>query len=138
MDGDAIGGSVNLKTISRFDKGGKFASIKTQFLYNDLVDAYSPMVSVAYGDVFGERGNMGLMVAASFQEREFGSDNMEVDGPWEEETAEDGSSGFFAPEIEFREYEVTRERKAISLNFENQVNENATFFLRGAYNYFSD
>lgn len=138
MDADAIGGSINLKTISPSDKGGKFASVKTQFLYNDLVEAFSPMVSVAYGDVFGERGNMGLMVAASYQEREFGSDNIEVDGPWGVEEAEDGSSAFFAPEIEFREYEVTRERKSISLNFENKYNENSLFFLRGSYNYFSD
>ncbi len=138
MDGDAIGGSVNLKTVSPFDNGGRFGSIKTQFFYSDLVDSFSPMVSVAYGDTFGERGNMGFMVAASYQEREFGSDNIEVDGPWGVEDAEDGSSAFFAPEIEFREYEVTRERKAVSLNFENRVSENASFYLRGAYNYFSD
>ena len=138
MDGDAIGGSVNLKTVSPFDKGGRYASIKTQFLYNDLVDAFSPMVSVAYGDLFGDRNDMGLIVAASYQEREFGSDNIEVDGPWGEEEAEDGSEAFFAPEIEFREYEVTRERKAISLNFERQLNESSSFYLRGTHNYFSD
>ena len=138
MDGDAIGGSVNLKTISPFDKGGRYASIKTQFLYNDLVDSFSPMVSVAYGDVFGDRNDMGLIVAASYQEREFGSDNIEIDGPWGEAVAEDGSEAFFAPEIEFREYEVTRERKAISLNFERLLNETSSFHLRGTYNYFSD
>lgn len=141
MDGDAIGGRVNLKTISPFDKGGRFGSIKAQMLYNDLVDDFSPMASLAYGDVFGEGGNMGFLISASFQEREFGSDNFEVDGPWEEidaEDTEDGSRGFFAPEIEFREYEVTRERKSVSANFENRVNETSLFYLRGAYNYFSD
>lgn len=138
MDGDAIGGSINLKTISPFDKGGRYASIKTQFLYNDLVDSFSPMISVAYGDVFGDRNDMGLIVAASYQEREFGSDNIEVDGPWGEEEAEDGSEAFLAPEIEFREYEVTRERKAISMNFERLLNETSSYYLRGTYNYFSD
>ena len=138
MDGDAIGGRVNLKTISPFDKGGQFGSIKAQMLYNDLVDEYSPMVSTAYGDVFGEDGNMGLLVSASYQERELGSDNYEVGGEWSEETAEDGSEAFFAPELEYREYEVTRERKALSANFESRVNETSTFYLRGSYNFFSD
>lgn len=91
MDGDSIGGRVNLKTISPFDKGGRF-----------------------------------------------GSGNFEVDGPWEEIDAEDGSSGFFVPEIEFREYQVARERKSVSANFESRVNETSVLYLRGTYNYFSD
>ncbi len=138
MDGDAIGASINLKTISALDKGGEFASVKAQMLYNDLVDSYTPMVSFAYGDTFGERGDMGFMIAASYQEREFGSDNIEIDGPWGEEEAEDGTSAFFAPEIEFRQYEVTRERKAFSANFEKQFDDTSSFFIRTAYNYFSD
>ncbi len=138
MDADAIGASINLKTISVLDKGGDYASLKAQMLYNDLADAYTPMVSFAYGDTFGERGDMGFMIAASYQEREFGSDNIEVDGPWGEEDAEDGTSAFFAPEIEFRQYEVTRERKAFSANFERQFDDTSSFFIRTAYNYFSD
>ena len=42
------------------------------------------------------------------------------------------------PGIEFRQYEVTREREALSANFESRVNETSTFYLQGAYNYFSD
>ncbi|MBK1876394.1 TonB-dependent receptor [Pelagicoccus mobilis] len=139
MDGDAIGGSVNIKTLSPFDQGERFASAKAQLLYNDLVDETSFMFAGTYTDTFGSEGNSGYVVSTSYQEREFGSDNIEVDGPWSaSEEAEDGSTGFFAPEIEFRQYDVTRERKSLSLNFEHLPNDTTRLYARGTYNYFSD
>ena len=53
MDGDAIGGRVNLKAISPFDKGEAIRINQSQMLYNDLVDDFSPIGGAAYGDVFG-------------------------------------------------------------------------------------
>ncbi len=141
MDGDAIGGSVNLKTRSPLDEGARIASLKTQLLYNDLVDAASYMFSGTYGDSFGPENKTAFIFSGTYQKREFGSDNIEVDGPWEfkdAEDTEDGSSGFFAPEIEFRQYDVTRERKSASLNFDHQLSEDTRLYLRTTYNYFND
>ncbi|MBC2607627.1 TonB-dependent receptor [Pelagicoccus albus] len=138
MDGDAIGGSVNIKTISPFDSLEKIASVKTQLLYNDLVSKSSYMFAGTYGDTFGPEDNSGYVFSASYQEREFGSDNIEVDGPWSEETAEDGTSAYFAPEIEFRQYDVTRVRKSASLSFEHLASETTRLYARATYNYFSD
>lgn len=138
MDGDAIGGSVNLKTVSPFDKGEKIASLKAQLLYNDLVSDSSYMFAGTYGDTFGSEGNSGVIVSANYQKRSFGSDNIEVDGPWVMETAEDGSEAYFAPEIEFRQYDVERVRKSMALNFEHLLSENTRLYSKFAYNYFND
>jgi TonB-dependent receptor len=139
MDADAIGGTINIRTKSAFDRNRRFASFKAEAYYNDLLDRTSGKVGVTYSDILGEEGNIGLVISASHEERQTGSDNAEVDGPWEEESAEDGTSGFIAAdEIEFRNYEVTRERQAVSATLEFRPSETAVYGIRAAYNYFSD
>ncbi|MCH6257633.1 TonB-dependent receptor [Puniceicoccaceae bacterium K14] len=138
MDGGSIGGNVNLKTVSVFDKGGKFGSVKGQLLYNDLVGKASYALSAAYGDLLGADGRTGVMVAASVQERDFGSNNIEVGDPWYEEKDGVGTERYFAPEIEYREYIVTRERQSVSANIEHMLGDNSQLYLRTSYSYFSD
>ncbi|QXD24058.1 TonB-dependent receptor [Opitutia bacterium ISCC 51] len=136
MDGDTIGGNVNIKTKSAFDYGDQVLQGTVQGQYSDLIDEYSYKVNATYGDVFSD-GTVGWITSISYQEREFGSDNREVDGPW---SLEDGPNGefFFAPEIEFREYLVTRERLGISSALEFQPSEDQFFYIRGIFNEFSD
>lgn len=138
MDGDAIGGSINLKTISPFDRGGDYGSIKAQWLHNNLVGSNTFGGSFSYGDVFGADNNMGFMISGAYQERELGSNNVEIDGGWVTTLGQDGSSGLAPEEIEFREYEVTRERKSVAANFEKRYGDSNLFYARVSYNYFGD
>ena len=132
MDGDTIGGNVNIKTKSAFDYGERVLQGTVQAQYSDLVDDYSGKINLTYGDVFNN-GTVGWITSVSYQERDFGSDNNEVDGPWDEE---DG--GYFAPEIEFREYVITRERLGISTVLEFKPEDDSYFYVRGIYNEFAD
>ena len=139
MDGDAIGGSIDIQTLSPFDRGGQAIGFSSTVSYNDLVERYSGKAKTNYSNVFGADDQYGFQFSASFQERQLGSDNAEVDGSWDTTTDIDGNEAYFPDgEIEFRNYEITRERYAFSSGFETKPSDNVHLYVRGVYNYFSD
>lgn len=102
--------------------------------FNDLIDKTSGKVEFTYGDIFGENKDMAYLISVSYQERKMGSDNAEADN-WEE----DGAIGYYFPkEIEFRQYDVTRERFAVSGGLEYKPDDERYYYVKAIYNYFSD
>lgn len=136
MDGDTIGGNVNIKTKSAFDFGDTVLQGTVQGQYSHLVDDYSGKVNVTYGDI-NEDSTIGWITSVSYQERDFGSDNFEVGG-WSEEEGPSGGEAFFAQDFEFREYTITRERLGFSGALEFKPEDDAQYFVRAIFNNFSD
>lgn len=128
MDGDTIGGTINIRTKSAFDYGRRFGSVSLETYYNDLMERYSGKTAATYGDVIGD---FGFILSASFEERHLGSDNVEAD-VWTDE-----GDFYYPKEIEFRNYEVSRQRKALGAALQFRQGNNS-YYLRGLYNYFSD
>jgi TonB-dependent receptor len=87
--------------------------------------------------------NLGIAFAASWYDRDFGSDNIETDGGWPNDLeAEDPDTQVVtefkgAEEIEQRSYTVNRERTGVALNFDLR-GENGQWYLRNLYSSFSD
>ena len=139
MDGDAIGGSIDIQTTSAFDRGGRAVNFSSTLTYSDLMERASGKTKASFSDVFGDDSQYGFQFSASFQERQTGSDNAEVDGKWDTTTDTDGNEAYFPDgEIEFRNYEITRERYAFSSGFEYKPSDNVLLYVNGVYNYFSD
>jgi len=134
--GDSVGGYINIKSPSAFDDEGTIARLALQGNYSELVDEWKGKVSGAFGTTFADDA-VGLMVSASFDEREFGSDNNESD-PWSVEDGEDGSSGYVSEAMELREYDLARERIGVTANLEFKPAERQYYFLRGSWNDFED
>ncbi len=131
MDGDSIGGAINIETASAFERDGLFFSARAEGSYNNLVDEYSPRLSAAFSNTFSE--TFGMSAAVSWFDRDFGSDNKEVDGGFPEE-----GGIVFPEELELRDYDVNRERIGINLNFDFRPNEDTDLYVRSVYNDFSD
>mgnify|MGYP006272696951 FL=1 len=131
MDADTIGASINVKTTRAFDVDQPFISLKGEQSYNDLADRYAPKAvldfTVPVNDRFGVAGGL------SWQEREFSSDNVEADG-WG--VTDDGIA--FADAVEYRDYDVLRERTSGSLSLDFRATENTTLYARGLYSLFED
>jgi TonB-dependent receptor len=141
MDASSIGGTVNVRSLSAFDRQGRTLNLAAEASYNGLVEATSPKINGSYTDVFslGEgTDNFGIAVAASWFDREFGSDNIETDGGWPNdlETA-DGTVFKGAEEMEQRGYDVTRERIGLAMNLDFR-NERGRYYWRNLYSDFSD
>ncbi|HAO35736.1 MAG TPA: TonB-dependent receptor, partial [Hyphomonas sp.] len=68
VDADTIGGVINLKTISAFDRDGQFIRAKVEGSYNELTEDVSPKATLTYSNVFGDK----LGVAASINYQSLG------------------------------------------------------------------
>jgi len=66
MDGDSIGGAVNLRTKSPLDRKGRFISYMGGTSWNLDRDTFEPIGSVTYSDTFGANQTFGVLFTASY------------------------------------------------------------------------
>lgn len=145
MDASAVGGSIEVKSLSAFDRQDESYSVTMQSSYNALFEDFSPKMSGSYSNTFDLDGGsrLGVAGALSYFERKFGSHNVETDGGWSDFEFEDSATGddvevFGAEEIEQRYYEITRERLGAALNFDLATSDKDKYFLRTLYSEFAD
>lgn len=121
MDGDAVGGAINVKSISAFDRTQDTTIISAQLSQNDLRDELSPKASFTLTRLLSD--TLGIAAAVSYFKRDFGSDNIESNG-------ED--------EVEQRHYTITRERLGAAINLDYRPNFSDEYYLRTLFSEFAD
>ncbi|WP_052134524.1 TonB-dependent receptor [Sphingomonas sp. 37zxx] len=131
MDADTLGGSIEIKTTSAFDRKTPYFGVSLEGSYNDLVDVVSPKAGVDFSIPIGS--DFGVAGGVSYYNRIFGSDNVEANG-WG--VTDDGV--VFADEIDYRDYDVTRERIGANLSFDARIGSTTEVYVRGLYSRFSD
>jgi TonB-dependent receptor len=131
MDGDTIGGSVEINTTSAFDRKGRFFGATVEGSYNEQTDQWSPKASVNFSDVYG--GKLGVAAGLSYYDRRFGSEGVEASG-WD--VTDDGLA--YADEFDFRNYDVTRKRISGSLSLDYRASQSTDLYLRGLVSSFED
>ncbi|MEK0363921.1 TonB-dependent receptor [Pseudomonas sp. CBC3] len=135
MDANSLGGTIEVESLSAFDHDGLFYSVSGEGSYDDNVSKTSPKLSGAFSNRFSLGDgvdNFGVAAALSWQERDFGSDNVETGGAWD---FEDGAR---LGELEQRDYEITRERAGVGLNFDYKPDDLSSYYLRTLYSRFKD
>ena len=125
MDGDAIGGSINLITKSTPYKRTISATAGTG--YNWISQKAQLNLGFTYGDRFFN-DKLGMMAAVSYQNAPVGSDDVE----FEYDVNKKGE--VVMVEAQKRQYYVTRERQSYSLAFDYEINPNHRLTLQGIYN----
>lgn len=135
MDGDSIGGSVNVKTLSAFSRKDAYFKARVEGGYNEKRGDWSPKVSVAGSDIFelSDGRRLGVAGALSMQNRKMSTDNNEADD-WE--VADNGNE--FPESFEPRYYRIERERIGAVLNLDYDLSETTTLFARSLYSRFED
>ncbi|KMT66017.1 TonB-dependent receptor [Catenovulum maritimum] len=124
MDGDAIGGSIEVKSLSGFDRAEQSISFNAQVSQNQLRDELSPKLGLSFTDVYQVGADeLAIATAVSWSKRKFGSDNVESNGD---------------DEVEHRHYNITRERLGAAVNLDYRADFNNQYFLRSLYSEFSD
>jgi TonB-dependent receptor len=132
LDGNAIGGTINLVTPSVFDDpDGRFLSATADYGYYDLGGQNPWGGSVGWGNIFGER--FGIVLSASYSDREFNSHNVQGGDPWVEE------GDFLVPdEFTMRDYLIRRVRKGFVANLEFRPSDAVKLHWRNLYNRYED
>ncbi len=128
MDGDAIGGTINLVTKNTPYK--RVFNATAGAGYN--VFGNSPQMN--FGLTYGERffnDKLGVMVSGSYQNSPFGSDNVEF-----EYQEKDGIIQL--KEAQVRQYKIRRERHSYSLSADYKFNSANKISFKGIYNLRND
>ncbi|WAC48567.1 TonB-dependent receptor [Asticcacaulis sp. SL142] len=130
MDGDTIGASIEINTVSAFDRKKDMFSATLEGSYNDQNEETSPKAGLDFSKKLTD--NLGVAGGLSYYKRKFATDNIEA-ADW------DGSGdAAFARTLEYRDYDVERERYGFTLNFDYRVSENTSLYLRSFYSKFDD
>ena len=140
MDASSVGGTVNVRSLSAFDREGRSITVSAEASHNELVEEVSPKLAGSYTNIFdvgSDTDNFGVAFAVSWFDRDFGSDNIETDGGWPEIETDAGDTFIGAEEIEQRSYTVNRERIGAALNLDWR-SDNGRFYWRNLYSDFSD
>jgi TonB-dependent receptor len=135
MDGESIGGTVNLITKSAFDYPDKVVKFTLAPGYNDLMQDYNFQSAFTYGDRLTPDEKMGLMISGSYYRTNRGSDNNEME--WDDEEF-GGAEKKVINSLELRDYEVIRDRLGLSTTLDYKLNRNSTLYWRGIYNRYGD
>ena len=128
MDGDAIGGSVNLNTLAA-TRSGRTLKVTLAPGYNNQNQDLSPfggIAAVTYGDRVSD-GKLGFLVSGSYQNANRASNNNEME-------YDEGD----IDALELRDYELNRERAGLVTSLDYQFNNQSKVFLNTAFNYFTD
>ncbi|MBU2995607.1 TonB-dependent receptor [Cellulophaga baltica] len=147
MDADALGGSINL--ITRTSPQGFRLSATGGSGMNFITDKAIINGSFLVGDR-SKNGKFGWMISASYNNNDFGSDNVEAE--WSDEfeyyTGADDADGDailqevevdpFTSEFQQREYVVQRIRRSFSANMDYKIDNNNSLFLKTIYNWRDD
>jgi len=131
MDADTIGASIEINTVSAFDRKKDLLAAKIEGSYNDLTESLSPKGSFDFSKKLSD--NFGVAGGLSFYRRKFATNNQEVDG-WD--MTDDGL--VYADTVEYRDYDVTRKRISGSLSFDFRPSDSTTLYARGLYSQFDD
>lgn len=135
MDANSLGGTIEVESLSAFDHKGLFYTGSAEGSYDDNTEQTSPKFSGAISDRFSlgdGTDNFGVAAALSWQQRDFGSDNVETGGDWD---FEDGAR---LEQFEQRDYDIRRERSGLGLNFDYRPDDFSSYYLRTLYSRFKD
>jgi len=123
MDGDAIGGSINLITKTA---QSRIAAISGSFGggYNHLMGKPNLQGQLQYGQRFGKDEKFGLLLNGNYYHNDLGSDNIE-------RSVDDN-------ELELRDYSLTRTRLGLSSSLDYKFNSHHEAYFKGLYSRFTD
>ncbi|HEX7853729.1 MAG TPA: TonB-dependent receptor [Sphingobium sp.] len=130
MDADMLGASIEINTVSVFDRKKDLFSIKLEGSYNDYANAVTPKGSFDFSKRITD--NFGIAGGVSYYKRQFETDNIEATD-W---TVDNGVAN--AREVQYRDYDVERERLGATLNLDWRPSDTTKLYARGLYSQFSD
>jgi TonB-dependent receptor len=141
MDGDAIGGTVDLITRAAADQ--PFYSISVMGGHTPIISDGSSNIdqfAAAIGQRFGAAKRFGLFLGASYDYNGRGIDDIEPAPGTTQLNGEPGSGPYFAvlPTADYREYHYDRRRIGFAGTADYQFGPGSVLFIRGLFSEFQD
>jgi TonB-dependent receptor len=132
MDANAIGGTVNIRTTSAFDRKGRFVSGSVSGNHNGGTEQNHLAAQVTYSDLFGPKNRWGLAASASYEERSY--QNEWTQFGWTSVTIA-GTPVYLPHNFEIKPEWGSRSREGANLNLEFRPDARTQFYLRSGYSH---
>ncbi|WP_461055019.1 TonB-dependent receptor [Spirosoma arcticum] len=134
MEGNAIGGTVNINTISAFERKKPFMVLSLDGLVQTQQVDLSGFdrtrlpfrAAVTAGKRFGKQEKFGAVVSANFFRRDYSASILDPDG-WVY------NKYFYPNEIELQIEDIERDRASISADFEYRPTDKNSVYLKTLY-----
>lgn len=130
MDADSIGGNINIITRGALDSDGPIKRVSAGLGRNEQGGGKNERYNLTLGNQYNNR-TVGALFSASYTSTERQTDNYENSFG-----SNDGQ--IFPEEVEFKDYELTRERYALDGRLDFLVSDNMNFFVSGLHSVFKD
>ncbi|MCC8409282.1 TonB-dependent receptor [Mucilaginibacter sp. UR6-1] len=123
MDGDAIGGSINLITRTAQTKTPAISGVIGGG-YNNLMNKGNVQGQLQYGQRLGKNEKLGVLLNGNYYQNNLGSDGVE--------------RAINDNEVELRDYQLTRTRLGLSSSLDYRFNNHHEAYFRTIYSRFTD
>ncbi len=130
MDANALGGTLNLKTASPFDRKGRLLSGSLGFNRDEATGRNDPEARVNFSDTFGG-GKWGLAAGASYEKRHYSNNWLQVSG-WNQR-AIGGNNVYLPSGFEIKPEWGSRARTGGNLALEFRPDKDTQLYLRPTY-----
>ncbi|SHF71419.1 TonB-dependent receptor [Microbulbifer donghaiensis] len=138
MDLDAIGGSINVKTLSALDRGKDTVKLRAQNYYQDQAEENSPKLTLQGTNLF-LNDTLGVAYTASWEKRVTqGYETRHHADTLPSYVTVDDQVMLIPWEFETRQENAERERFAALLNLEYQPSDNSRYHLKFNHTSYSD
>ncbi len=129
MDGDAIGGTVNLITKSAFDTQRRYLQYAAGANHRTLGQMTSYFGSMQYSDVYGKERNLGMFLTASYSETDRPQDYLQLEY---DQPAGVPNLRSFRLQPDYK----GRKRTGAGLRFDYRLSPNSSLSAGLMYNYY--
>lgn len=142
QDANAIGGEVNIRTLTAFDrKAPLFADARAQYGAYHLNGGHPYEGDVQVGGRFGRDQQFGAVLSVNYSHRPIESENFQGSTSWRSVTTAAGSSVpsvVLPDQAGLRDYNLVRTRQGVVLNLDWRPTDAVKLFLRGTLSRFDD
>jgi len=136
MNGDAIGGTVNLKT-KRAESLEPVFNVVAAGGYNNLRNTPNGELQFTYSQ---RKGRIGFLINGNYIQSKQGADNMEFDyekGVFFGSAGQDNFNIQYT-EVQLRHYDINRQRMGLSGTFDFSIDEHNLIYINGMFNNYVD
>jgi len=141
QDANAIGGEVNIRTLTAFDRNKPlFADARIQYGAYHINGGHPWEGDAQVGGIFGPDGQFGAVLSANYSKRPIESENFQGSTNWRVPATATGANQSYVLPDQFglRDYNLTRIRKGVVLNLDWRPSDAVKLFLRGTLSRFDD
>ncbi len=141
LDGDGIGGAVEMDTATAFELGRPVRTLSAEGIYQDFAGELGYLVSGTYADIFGEESQFGLLVSFTLEDRDTAGYVVENDEEWlpvDEDNATQDAAWHPGEEMEYNTYTNNRKKRGVSAALEWKLSETTEWYFKTSLNQFTD